>query len=373
MSKPRVALVTAAAARDLDEDLLPLATAVGAAGIDFQIVTWDDASVDWAQFDIAVLRSTWDYTTRLPEFLAWADTVSQTTRLHNPLDVIRWNTDKHYLGDLARAGVPAVPSYFIEPGEYAAAKIDQFLQHHLRVSASQEPFTPAPATQSVRSRSAEPSLHLVHNDAAVSTGPVGHPFQTAYPVPANKSEAILHSVPGRNIDHAVQGGTSEFVVKPSVGAGSRDAQRYGHEERAQAAAHAKRLLDAGRSVLLQPYLDRVDAQGETALIYFDGVFSHAIRKGPLLQRGSGPTRALFAAEHITARLPGADELRVAEDALASIPFHRPLLYARVDLIRDSSDKPCILELELTEPSLFFAHGEGATQRFAEAMARRAAG
>ncbi|MBS0566945.1 MAG: hypothetical protein JSS59_05945 [Proteobacteria bacterium] len=295
MPQPRIALVTAAAARDLDEDLPPLADALRAQDLGFDIVNWDDASADWSRYRLAVLRSTWDYTTRLHEFLDWAARASRATQLLNPLDVIRWNTDKHYLGDLARAGVATVASHFIEPGEDAAALLDRFLHKHE---------------------------------------------------------------------------TSEFVVKPSVGAGSRDAQRYGHEERTAALAHAQRLLAAGRSALLQPYLDRVDAHGETALIHFDGQFSHAIRKGALLRRGEGPTRALFAAEHITPRTPTAEELRVAESAIAAIPFGGPLPYARVDLIRDGTDKPCVLELELTEPSLFFAHAEGAARRFAQVLAAR---
>jgi hypothetical protein len=291
----RIALVTARAARDLDEDLPPLVAALRDSQTEFQVVNWDDAEADWSQFDLAVLRSTWDYTSRLPEFLAWADRAGHATRLVNPLDVIRWNTDKHYLGDLARAGVASVPSHFIEPGEDAAHLLDRFLVAHA---------------------------------------------------------------------------SDEFVVKPSVGAGSRDAQRYGREELADAIAHARRLLGEGRSVLLQPYLARVDDHGETALVYFDGALSHAIRKGPLLRRGEGATRALFAAEHITPRVPTADELRVAASALAAIPFVTPLLYARVDLIRDGTDAPCVLELELTEPSLFFAHGDGAVQRFVQAIATR---
>jgi len=291
----RIALVTARAARDLDEDLPPLVAALKDAQTELEVIDWDDDAADWSRFDLAVLRSTWDYTSRLPEFLAWAARASAATRLLNPLDVIRWNTDKHYLGDLARAGVASVPSHFIEPGEDAAHLLDRFLTAHA---------------------------------------------------------------------------SDEFVVKPSVGAGSRDAQRYGREELTGAIAHARRLLDAGRSVLLQPYLARVDDHGETALVFFDGVFSHAIRKGPLLRRGEGATRALFAAEHITPRVPTADEFRVAASALAAIPFATPLLYARVDLIRDGTDAPCVLELELTEPSLFFAHGEGAAQRLAQAIGTR---
>ena len=157
-------------------------------------------------------------------------------------------------------------------------------------------------------------------------------------------------------------------MKPAVGAGSRDAARYARGEDRAASEHIERLLAAGRSVLLQPYLDQVDLHGETALIYFNGRFSHAICKGPLLRRGGAPTDALFAAEHITPRVPSADELQVAECALAALPFAAPL-YARVDLIRSEDGKPCLLELELTEPSLFFAHSPGTAQRFAELCAQ----
>ena len=289
---PTIALVTARAARGLDDDLAPLQTALQDAGANVAIVDWDDAGADWSRFDLALLRSTWDYTERVAEFLAWAQRASSKTRLLNPVEVVRWNTDKHYLRDLAKAGVATVPSEFIEPGENAAAGFDGFLQRQLN---------------------------------------------------------------------------EEFVVKPAIGAGSRDAQRYSRAQCDAALAHAQRLLNARRSVLLQPYLDRVDEHGETALIYFGGRFSHAIRKGPLLKRDEGPTRALFAAEHISARVPEADELRLAEHTLSAIPFAKPLTYARVDLIHDALHAPCVLELELTEPSLFFAHAANSAQRFAQAV------
>jgi O-ureido-D-serine cyclo-ligase len=289
-----LALVTAAAARHLDEDLAPLDAALRAVGVAPSIVEWDDAAIDWSAFDLVVLRSTWDYSLRLPEFLRWTDRVSSLTTLVNPREVVRWNTDKHYLAHLATAGVPVVPSTFVEPGDDAGRALDAFL--------------------------------------------------------ADAGE--------------------EFVVKPSVGAGSRDAQRYARDERDAALAHARRLLDANRSVLLQPYLARVDAHGETALIFFAGAFSHAIRKGPLLKRGEGPTRALFATEHITPRTPSADEIAVAERTLAAMPFGE-LLYSRVDLIHDDDGTPRVLELELTEPSLFFDHAQGSADRFARAILERA--
>lgn len=158
---------------------------------------------------------------------------------------------------------------------------------------------------------------------------------------------------------------AELVVKPAVGAGSRDTRRHARAARAQILAHMQQLLQAGRSVMLQPYLERVDAEGETALIFIAGRFSHAIRKAALLPPGAAATGGLFAPEHITARAPGEDELHLAQRLLAQLPFGE-LLYARVDLIRDAGGSPCLLELELTEPSLFFAHAPGSAQRFAAA-------
>ena len=94
--------------------------------------------------------------------------------------------------------------------------------------------------------------------------------------------------------------------------------------------------------------------------------------------GEGPTRALFATEHIEARIPDDDELRLANQTLAAMPVdggaaegRSPLLYARVDLIRAADGSPRVLELELTEPSLFFDHAPGAATRFARAVAERA--
>lgn len=167
----------------------------------------------------------------------------------------------------------------------------------------------------------------------------------------------------------------DFVVKPAIGAGSRDAQRYQRTQRAHAIEHMQRLLDANRSVLLQPYLHSVDEHGETALLFFDGVFSHAIRKGPLLKRGMSATRALFATEHIAPRTPSEDEFEVAQRALEAIPFEQPLLYARIDLLRadqgsDDDGAPRLLELELTEPSVFLAHDTRSAARFAAAILAR---
>jgi glutathione synthase/RimK-type ligase-like ATP-grasp enzyme len=112
-----IALVTASSARHLDDDLSPLSTALARAEIEHRIEAWDDASVPWENYELAVVRSTWDYPARFRDFVRWIDGVSTRTRLFNPPDVLRWSTDKHYLAALATAGVPVVPTTFIEPGD----------------------------------------------------------------------------------------------------------------------------------------------------------------------------------------------------------------------------------------------------------------
>jgi len=287
----RVALVTARAARGLDEDMPPLTAALAARGAEASILDWDDPAADWARFDLVVPRSAWDYAERLPEFLAWAERVARLTRLVNPLPVIRWNTDKHYLGELARAGAPVVPTAYVEPGEDAAAALAAFL---------------------------------------------------------------------------ARAACRELVVKPAVGAGARDARRHARAARAEILAHMAPLLGAGRSVMLQPYLESVDTSGETALMFLEGRFSHAIRKGALLPSGAPSTGGLFAPEDIVARTPAGDELSAAQRILAAVPVGG-VLYARVDLLRDAQGAPRLLELELTEPSFFLGYAAGAAERFAAAL------
>jgi glutathione synthase/RimK-type ligase-like ATP-grasp enzyme len=163
----------------------------------------------------------------------------------------------------------------------------------------------------------------------------------------------------------------ELVVKPSVSSGSQNTSRYGNDDRAAARTHVQRLLSDGRVVMVQPYIHSVDAEGETGLIYIDGTFSHAIRKGALLRTTGTTTDQLWALEDISQRAPEADELAVAEATLDALPWPRAaLLYARVDLVRDREGAPLLLELELAEPSLFLGLGSGAAARLAAAITSR---
>jgi glutathione synthase/RimK-type ligase-like ATP-grasp enzyme len=288
---PRVALLTAATSRHLDEDLPLLTSALGAVGVAGESVDWHDDAIEWGDFDLAVLRSTWDYTSRLDAFLHRLEVVDAATALANPLDVVRANADKRYLVELAAAGVPVVPTVVVSPGD----------------------------------------------------------------------------------DVALPAGT--FVVKPTVSAGARDTERYGPAEHEAARAQVDGLLDAGRPVLLQPYVEGIDAAGETGMVFVGDRFSHAFRKGPILRPDSSFVEGLYREEDISGRDPSPAEREVAEAVLDAVGAVAPgrdrssLLYARVDLA-PGPDGPLLLELELIEPSLFLTTSAGAADRAAAAILAR---
>ncbi len=283
-----IALVTCGDLPDLEADDRLVIEPLRAAGRVAEPVVWDDPTIDWAGYDLAVLRSPWDYASRRDEFVAWA---SRVPRLANDAATVAWNTDKRYLAELAGAGVDVVHTDWVAPGS-----------------------TWAP--------------------------PAG----------------------------------GEWVVKPAISAGSLDTGRYDMadpEHRAHAAAHVRRLQRAGRLVMVQPYLSAVDTYGETALVFFGGRYSHAIRKGPMLEGPDLGTEGLYKPEEIVARQPTPAELERAEQVIAAIPASLPpTLYARVDLIPGPDGTPVLVELELTEPSLFLEHSEGAPERLADAILAR---
>jgi len=291
-----VFLVSASEAVALDEDMPLLLTALAERGISSEVVCWDDPEVPWHGCQLALIRSTWDYSLRLVEFLDWAQRVSTQCDLVNGPDVLRWNTDKVYLRDLDDAGVNIVDSWFARTPE---------------------------------------ELRL---------GEIG-----------------------------------EFVVKPTVGAGSRGAARFDASAGEHARAHALGILEAGLTVMVQPYQHAVDELGETAMLFFDGEFSHAINKGPLLAKGEPASRALFKQETISSHVATAEELDSAHaviESLVKVPGMgtklSPPLYARVDLVRANDGSLAVLELELTEPSVFLGTSKPAAGLFADAIARRLA-
>ncbi|MFE3993110.1 RimK family alpha-L-glutamate ligase [Streptomyces goshikiensis] len=284
----RVALATDAFGRARDAELPVLIAALRERGVDAVAADWDDPAFDWAARDAVVIRSTWDYPGRPAEFLAWAARVGGVTALHNPVEVVRWNSDKTYLTELAAAGVPTVPTRFIAPGE-----------------------------------------------------------------PVELTER------------------GEIVVKPSVSAGARDSARYTPAQRGAAEAHVRMLHEGGATAMVQPYLERI-VDGERALVFLGGEFSHAMRKGPVLTDTGRVDNARIPHPDLVGHLPDAAELAVARAALTALATTLaagPLLYARVDLALDTAGAPVVMELELIEPNLFLTATEGGVDRFVEAVTR----
>ncbi|WP_222195079.1 ATP-grasp domain-containing protein [Modestobacter italicus] len=274
----RVALVSSERGLRVDPDLPIASAALRGAGLAVDLVRWDDPDVDWAEPDLVVVRSCWDYAWRRAEFLAWAERVP---RLRNPAPVLAWNTDKAHLREVAAAGLPVVPTVW-DPTDVAQLP-----------------------------------------DAG------------------------------------------EWVVKPSISAGSRDTARW--TEPAAVLGHVAELTAAGRTAMVQPYLASVDDAGETAMLFLGGRFSHAVRKGPLLRRGEGVRQDRDSRGDLHAVDPTPAQRAVAQAVFEAVPDlvpgAEPLLYARIDLVADDAGRPVLLELELTEPSLFLPQApEGAAEQ-----------
>ncbi|MGW3962298.1 ATP-grasp domain-containing protein [Amycolatopsis sp. NPDC005003] len=168
----------------------------------------------------------------------------------------------------------------------------------------------------------------------------------------------------------------EFVVKPSVGAGSRGAARFAGGD-SGAAAHVAGLHAEGHTALIQPYQSSVDSAGELALVYLGGIYSHAFTKGAMLG-STMDASGLYLSESLAPASPPEDAVALAEDVLDAASallgiLRAELLYARVDVVRGADGKPLLLELELTEPSLGFRQtNPAAAMRFASAVRQQLA-
>jgi hypothetical protein len=173
---------------------------------------------------------------------------------------------------------------------------------------------------------------------------------------------------GERLDLATRAageGWRGVVVKPAVSADSWETHVVPAADLATAQAHLDRLA-AARDVVVQPFLDAVETEGERCLVFLEGRYSHAVRKNPITR--GGRWAGLPEGSPVAA---APDELAAAERVLAAAGLG-PLLYARVDLVRDAAGAPRLLELELAEPTLFLADAPAGLTRLADAVARRLA-
>jgi hypothetical protein len=296
-----IALVTNALPTPYEDTDLPfLIAGLTASGFSPRIVVWGDPNVVWADFELVITRSPWDYPDAPEAFLDWLARVEVTTNVLNAPELIRWNIDKAYLRDLAAVSdVPLVPTTF-------CSTVDE----------------------------------------------------------------VRAALAGLNVDRV--------VVKPSVSAGSQNTGLFDRSDGA-ALRLAEHILAIGKIVMVQPAIPSVQERGERALVYFNGHFSHAISKGPLLAVGGGLRGGEYV-EEIASVTPTSSERQVGDQLIDGVQrvlrsrglgeFDALPLYARIDVVHDDVAGPLVLEAELFEPSLFIDTETDAVGHFVAAVSDR---
>lgn len=168
------------------------------------------------------------------------------------------------------------------------------------------------------------------------------------------------------------------VTKPNIGAGSWGAHITSADD-PKLPEYAAEVLDAGKLVLVEPEIPEITSGGEHGLLFFDGEYSHAITKGPILGEDGGYRGGVYD-EVITPATPSDAEIELAwrcSRAIAQIAEQRGWalganttpLYARYDIVT-STNKPMLIEAELFEPSYFVDYAPGSAARAVDAMVAR---
>lgn len=287
---PQCTFVTYSDLPDLDPDDRMVLEILAERGFECNVAIWDDPKVDWSKAGVTVVRSTWDYHKKYSQFMSWVESTSKATVLLNRPEYIRWNAKKLYLLDLAKAGIAIVPTTWLLRDE--KVNVEQRLPELLK----------------------------------------------------ENSEKI--------------------VVKPSVGLATSGVLVIDRDNLDAGIEHTKKLLEE-HDVMVQPFMSSVHDKGEKALVFINGRFCHAAQKAAF--------QALAAAGHAGEKPVEVtmDEVELAEHTMSIVgeivrehenkltgiaddTFLPPPLYARVDIVRDHTNKPVIIELELVEPSLFMA-------------------
>ena len=161
----------------------------------------------------------------------------------------------------------------------------------------------------------------------------------------------------------------DFVVKPCVAAGSRDAERYRADQHEEARHHVEALHAKGLDAVLQPYVESVDTEGERAIIFIDGKFSHAMRKGAMLNVTALDRNRLYREEQISPRrhrdaTPSPSPSTFWRSRATHTCSTRAWTWLRL------GNEWAIMELELVEPSLYLIYDDDAAAKLATGIARR---
>jgi hypothetical protein len=257
-----VTIVTHASMRDGSADDRLLADAVAAAGARVRFAVWNDGGVDWAQSRLTIVRSTWDYHLDPPRWFQWLDAAGAVTRLINAAPILRWNSDKRYLLELARAGMPVVPTEHIARGQAIdlAARCGELGWRDVvvvkpAIGASAKGASRFAATDLAGAGQAHLAALLAAGDALVQ------PFQAAVEVERERSLVFLG------------GGFSHAFTKPpflrGTGDGLGEALHQPSAEEREVAARvlaAAGVLAGGAAPVAYARMDVVPAPGGPRLM-----------------------------------------------------------------------------------------------------------
>ena len=237
-------------------------------GLDIHKEEWSDESVDWKQYQCIVLKSPWDYVAKTELFYSWLDKIQGLQiLLLNDANIVRWNSNKHYLQEIATAGLKVIPTKFLEKG--------------------------------------------------------------------TKFEAGKYF---KEFD------TDRLIVKPCISGSSKNTFKVSAEDTSITSSIDKLLQR--ESMMVQPFMQQINDEGEWSLLFFGGAFSHALLKTPLKDDFRSQTE--FGGI-VQGKKPAPEVLNSASEYVDR--FAKGCLYARVDgLIINGTFY--LMELELIDPNLF---------------------
>jgi hypothetical protein len=222
-----IIFATYAAHPELSEDDALFAGALERRGVRVRAAAWDDPAVAWDSTTAVVIRSTWDYHLRRAEFLSWVDRVAASTKLHNDARVVRWNSHKRYLDELAKRQIRVIDTVFADAG--SRLDIDLIARAHGWSDVVVKPAVSASAHETRRFSEDERDQAQTHLERLLASRDVM--VQPHLGALAERGELSLLYARGR-FSHAVRRRSALVDVgtmpKSAATAASNDARRFAY-------------------------------------------------------------------------------------------------------------------------------------------------
>ena len=158
--------------------------------------------------------------------------------------------------------------------------------------------------------------------------------------------------------------SEQLIVKPFISATAHDTFHLNNENWE---SHLEEItkVNQKKRMMVQPFIQNIQKEGEYSLHFFDGQFSHGILKTP--KEGDFRSQEEYGS-NIQSIEPEKSMMDFAQKVLSHLK--ETLLYARVDFVRTESNYFNLMELELIEPSLYFGYGEGSAEKLVKALVKR---